>query len=122
MYQAQRYFHTLELDKVLAKLADQANCDDSKRMALSLTPSDDFSTVQLLMKKTSDAYMLSARYTSPSLHKLKNCEMALRKAEKRLQPFAAGTDGRFIGAAQHPLGQGLEKTLRGRKYLAGPSV
>ena len=39
MYQAQRYFHTLELDKVLAKLADQANCDDSKRMALSLTPS-----------------------------------------------------------------------------------
>lgn len=82
MYQAQRYFHTLELDKVLAKLADQANCDDSKRMALSLTPSDDFSTVQLLMKKTSDAYMLSARYTSPSLHKLKNCEMALRKAEK----------------------------------------
>ena len=82
MYQAQRYFHTLELDKVLAKLADQANCDDSKRMALSLTPPDDFSTVQLLMKKTSDAYMLSARYTSPSLHKLKNCEMALRKAEK----------------------------------------
>lgn len=82
MYQAQRYFYTLELDKVLAKLADQANCDDSKRMALSLTPSDDFSTVQLLMKKTSDAYMLSARYTSPSLHKLKNCEMALRKAEK----------------------------------------
>lgn len=82
MYQAQRYFHTLELDKMLAKLADQANCDDSKRMALSLTPSDDFSTVQLLMKKTSDAYMLSARYTSPSLHKLKNCEMALRKAEK----------------------------------------
>lgn len=82
MYQAQRYFHTLELDKVLAKLADQANCDDSKRMALSLTPSDDFSTVQLLMKKTSDAYMLSAKYTSPSLHKLKNCEMALRKAEK----------------------------------------
>lgn len=82
MYQAQRYFHTLELDKVLAKLADQANCDDSKRMALSLTPSDDFSTVQLLMKKTSDAYMLSSRYTSPSLHKLKNCEMALRKAEK----------------------------------------
>lgn len=82
MYQAQRYFHMLELDKVLAKLADQANCDDSKRMALSLTPSDDFSTVQLLMKKTSDAYMLSARYTSPSLHKLKNCEMALRKAEK----------------------------------------
>ena len=29
MYQAQRYFRTLELEKVLAKLAEQANCDDS---------------------------------------------------------------------------------------------
>ena len=61
MYQAQRYFHTLELDKVLAKLADQANCDDSKRMALSLTPSDDFSTVQLLMKKTWKQKMQNSR-------------------------------------------------------------
>ena len=36
MYQAQRYFRTLELEKVLAKLAEQANCDDSKQMALGL--------------------------------------------------------------------------------------
>ncbi len=82
MYQAQRYFRALELDKVLAKLADQANCDDSKKMALNLTPCDDFDKVKALMKKTSDAYMLSARYTSPALHKLKNCEAALKKSEK----------------------------------------
>lgn len=82
MYQAQRYFQALELNKVLARLAEQANCDDSKNMALNLTPCDDFETVKALMKKTSDAYMLSARYTTPSLHKLKNCEAALRKSEK----------------------------------------
>ncbi len=82
MYQAQRYFQALELNKVLARLAEQANCDDSKNMALNLTPCDDFKTVKALMKKTSDAYMLSARYTTPSLHKLKNCEAALRKSEK----------------------------------------
>ena len=82
MYQAQRYFRTLELEKVLAKLAEQANCDDSKQMALGLTPSDDYNTVRALMQKTSDAYMLSARYTSPALHKLKNCEAALRKSQK----------------------------------------
>ena len=82
MYQAQRYFHTLELDKVLAQLAEQANCDDSRAMALSLTPSTDFEEVRALMQKTSDAYMLSARYTTPALHKLKNCEAALKKAEK----------------------------------------
>lgn len=82
MYQAQRYYRALELDKVLRKLADQANCDDSKQLALNLTPSSDYREVQALMQKTSDAYMLSARYTSPSLHKLKNCDMALKKAEK----------------------------------------
>ena len=82
MYQAQRYYRALELDKVLQKLSEQANCDDSKQMALSLTPSDDFREVKALMKKTEDAYILSARYTSPALHKLKNCEAALRKSEK----------------------------------------
>ncbi len=82
MYQAQRYFRALELDKVLSKLADQANCDDSKQMALSLTPLEDYEQVKALMQKTSDAYMLSARYTTPSLHRLKNCEAALRKSEK----------------------------------------
>ena len=82
MYQAQRYFRALELDKVLSKLSDQANCDDSKRLALQLTPSDDYFTVRSLMQKTSDAYMLSARYTSPAFHKLKNCSDALRKAQK----------------------------------------
>ena len=46
MYQAQRYFRTLELEKVLAKLAEQANCDDSKQMALGLTPSADYNTVR----------------------------------------------------------------------------
>ena len=30
MYQAQRYFRALELNKVLEKLSEQANCDDSK--------------------------------------------------------------------------------------------
>jgi DNA mismatch repair protein MutS2 len=82
MYQAQRYFRALELDKVLSKLAEQANCDDSKQMALSLTPLEDYEQVKALMQKTSDAYMLSARYTTPALHRLKNCEAALRKSEK----------------------------------------
>ena len=51
-------------------------------MALSLTPLEDYAQVKALMQKTADAYMLSARYTSPALHKLKNCEAALKKAEK----------------------------------------
>ena len=91
MYQAQRYFRALELNKVLEKLSEQANCDDSKQMALSLTPLEDYAQVKALMQKTADAYMLSARYTSPALHKLKNCEAALKKAEKPPIPAASAS-------------------------------
>ena len=45
MYQAQRYFRALELNKVLEKLSEQANCDDSKQRALSLTPLEDYAQV-----------------------------------------------------------------------------
>lgn len=82
MYQSERYCRALELDKVLNMLAEQASCDDSRQMALHLQPVSDYYQASALMAKTSDAYMLSARYTSPTIHKLKNCDVALKKAEK----------------------------------------
>lgn len=82
MYNSAKHCHALELDKVLAMLADQTSCDDSRAMALNIQPLTDFMTVNALMEKTSDAYMLSARFTSPSIHRLKNCDLALSRAEK----------------------------------------
>lgn len=82
MYHSEKYFRALELDKVLEQLANQTSCEDSRRMALNLRPANDFYEAKALMKKTSDAYMLSARYTAPTIHKLKNCNDALARAEK----------------------------------------
>lgn len=82
MYNSAKHCHALELDKVLAMLADQTSCDDSRAMALNIQPLTDLNAVTALMQKTSDAYMLSARFTSPSIHRLKNCDAALARAEK----------------------------------------
>ena len=82
MYNSAKHCHALELDKVLAMLADQTSCDDSRAMALNIQPLTDFMAVNALMEKTSDAYMLSARFTSPNIHRLKNCDLALSRAEK----------------------------------------
>lgn len=82
MYDSTRYCRALELDKVLSMLAEHASCEDSKIMAQRLEPETDYNKVCASMQRTSDAYMLTARYTSPTIHKLKNCEAALVKAEK----------------------------------------
>jgi len=79
---SEKYYRTLELDKVLQRLAEQCSCEDSKHIALNLQPATDFYTASSLMKKTSDAYMLSARFGAPTIHRLKNCCDALVRAEK----------------------------------------
>lgn len=82
MLHSEKYYRTLELDKVLKRLADLCSCDDSMVLAQNLRPVTDFYQAQALMKKTSDAYMLSARFGAPTIHRLKNCGDALTRAEK----------------------------------------
>jgi DNA mismatch repair protein MutS2 len=50
--------HTLELDKILARLADQAAFSASKELALALTPSNDPAEVRRRQKETSEARAL----------------------------------------------------------------
>ena len=82
MLHSEKYYRTLELDKVLQRLADQCSCEDSRKLALNLRPVTDFYQAQALMKKTSDAHALSARYAAPTIHRLKNVCDALVRAEK----------------------------------------
>ena len=82
MYELKRYAKALELDKVLGLLAEQAGCDDSRAMALSLEPSGDYWEAKALMDKTEAAYQMAARIGSPSLYGLKNCQASLNRAEK----------------------------------------
>ena len=82
MVHSEKYYRTLELDKVLHRLGDLCSCEDSQRLAVNLQPVTDFYQAQALMKKTSDAYMLSARFGAPTIHRLRNCCDALVRAEK----------------------------------------
>lgn len=82
MYKFEHSIKALEMDKIRRLLAEQANCDDSKQLALELIPSGDIYVVQALMKKTSDAFALSAKYGTPSVYRFKNCDDAIGRARK----------------------------------------
>ncbi len=82
MLHSEKYYRTLELDKVLKRLADLCSCEDSMKLALNLQPVTDHRQAEFLMKKTSDAYMLTARFGAPTIHRLRNCGDALTRAEK----------------------------------------
>lgn len=73
-------FKTLELDLILEKLADECTCDDAKELALSLTPTADFSEAELRLSQTEDAFSLLARFGAPSFSGMKNVNNPLHRA------------------------------------------
>ncbi len=81
MYQIEKQCKALELDKVLAMLAEQTGCDDSRDLALQLRPSTNYREVLQLMQKTADAHTLSNRYGTPSVRGVKNCNAALKRSQ-----------------------------------------
>lgn len=76
-----KHQRALELDKILAMLADCTGCDDSRRLALETEPKTTLREAQRLMDRTADAYMLSARFGAPSLHGVKNVTGSLKRAK-----------------------------------------
>lgn len=71
----------LELDKVLALLAEQTSFEDARQMALALEPSEGLFEVKELLQETYDAHALSGRFGAPSFGNLHNMTNALRRAE-----------------------------------------
>ncbi len=76
-----RHYKTLELDKILERLAGQTSLDDAREMALRLEPQFDLKKVQLLLKQTDDAVVLSSKYGAPSFGSATNCSGNLRRAQ-----------------------------------------
>lgn len=75
-----KYYKILELDKVLNMLSKKTSCDDSKIKAESIEPSSDFLKVNQLLKETSDAHMLIAKFAAPSFNGLSSIEVIIKKA------------------------------------------
>lgn len=75
-----RHYRSLELDKILEKLASHATCEDAKALALALTPQTDLHLARALLQQTEDAHMLLARFGGPSFGGLHNVNNALQRA------------------------------------------
>ncbi len=80
MYNIKKHSNALELPIVLQKLSDEATMPDAKELALNITPSTDFATVQSLLRETEDAYTLIASFSSPSFGSCKNILSALSRS------------------------------------------
>lgn len=71
----------LELDKILEKLAEQTSFEDAAQLALAIEPSSGLFEVRELLRETSDAHSLSARFGAPAFGNLHNMTNALRRAQ-----------------------------------------
>ncbi len=76
-----KHTKSLELDKVLALLAEECSCPQSADSALSLLPYTELETVRQLLNQTNDAFFLIARYGGASFYGLRLITSALRHAE-----------------------------------------
>ena len=76
-----RHYKTLELDKILERLAAQTTLPDARERALSLEPQTDLHKVEHLLQQTDDAVALSGRFGAPSFGGAVNCAGNLRRAE-----------------------------------------
>ena len=66
MYEFEKYYNSLELNSVLNLLSAEATINAAKDAAVKLRPFSDFNTVISELEKTDEAYILSAKYASPS--------------------------------------------------------
>lgn len=71
----------LEMDKVLAMLAEEAGMPDAAEKALRLHPCRYREDVEVLLQQTADAHMFMARFGAPSFGQAKNMNNALTRAE-----------------------------------------
>ncbi len=72
---------TLELDKILYMLSEQSRCEDTKKLALKIEPTCNFSSVKHELELTNNAYMLSMKYGSPTIAVVKNIKNASKRAD-----------------------------------------
>lgn len=77
----EKQIKTLELDKILKILSGYTSIPDAREQCCSIIPSFEFSEVERLLTNTGDAYMLIARFGSPSFGGAKNCNNDLARAE-----------------------------------------
>ncbi len=74
-------YRSLELDKILERLAEHTSFEDARQMALEIEPSHGLFEVQELLRETYDAHALSGRFGAPAFGNLHNVTNAARRAQ-----------------------------------------
>ena len=72
---------TLELQKVLEKLASEAANEKTKELARALVPDSDPARVRYALQQTEDAFRLSVRFGSPSFDSFQDVCAAVRRTQ-----------------------------------------
>ncbi len=75
-----KHHKALELNKILELLAELTSCADSRENALAITPAAELYDAQTLINQTDAAYVLLAKFGSPSFGALKNVNSSLARA------------------------------------------
>ena len=106
---------TLELQKVLEMLAQEAANEKTKELARALTPDSDPARVRYALQQTEDAFQLSVRFGSPSFDSFTDVCAAVRRP--RLPEGAAGdrkaaAADLVAGGLVFPLRSGADCPLR----------
>ncbi len=80
MYNLQKQINTLELNRVLEFLSEEAVMPEAKEQILTIKPSRQFEEVKLLLKQTEDAYLFMAKYSAPVFSSQGNVPSVLARA------------------------------------------
>lgn len=80
-YKFEKNIRVLELDRILETLSKLCSIEDAANKALKLNPSNDFDTVTSLLKNSEDAYLLTAKYQSPSFGRVVNIMSSVARAD-----------------------------------------
>ena len=76
-----KYYKKLELDKVLELLAEQTYSETCREQALKLKPIFDADKIRTELKKTDDAFTLSAKFGTPRFRQIKDITGSLKRAK-----------------------------------------
>ena len=76
-----KHLRSIELDKILDRLARECSCEDAATLARQIEPSDDAVEVRSRLNETNDCHMLLGRFGAPSFGGVRNVTNALRRAQ-----------------------------------------
>ena len=76
-----KYYKKLELDKILELLAEQTYSDGCREKAARLKPLSGVDKIREELKKTDDAFTLSAKFGTPRFRQIKDLSGSLKRAE-----------------------------------------